>query len=506
MFLYNFYDQFPTFSVCVRIFYLSKLYITETIPENNILNEVGEVRSVMLDKDLLEGNSLRWEIDSLAREVSSHIEVELISQEQDSTEQDPGFVDVLESFLGRVEWKNETEIDIDLPNNLGKFKPHPEIGDSSTPEDYASSLLLALAVCEVPVQSIESNKNLGEIHGWGKMPSDELAKTLEVDSSVKTEKLGDIISEIFPVFDKYKEDMKSALGLAITDKDGFVESFLVSRENSINDRINKFMSRLSLRKGNPVPTKVAYSAITATVVTAIVLSSCYYSPEATESSLENLYTEIASTAEVAEPIATLSPIEEEIISPSQSPTSIEEEIIEPTLNPTPTEEGFVVDEGYSPVPGFDDFDFEISRHGYALIWGDWQPDITEPTQRAILIYLPEFYYERQGVTPSGRFIEGKFDYKGQEISVEIILDGIQSGYVSSRTWHPLKTSADVSKYLKKGEFYYPDLFIVDNEGNPILYSGSYTEEDWFEIRSLIDDILRNGGSSSGYKLVLHILS
>ena len=50
---------------------------------------------------------------------------------------------------------------------------------------------------------------------------------------------------------------------------------------------------------------------------------------------------------------------------------------------------------------------------------------------------------------------------------------------------------------------YPGLFIINKkEGTPIPFSDITGEEEWLEMRSKIDELLRNGGSSSELQLVL----
>lgn len=65
---------------------------------------------------------------------------------------------------------------------------------------------------------------MGDVYNW-EVP--DLRGCLESDAVVKTQKLGDIISDVYPAFDEYREDMKRALELAFTDKDRFVEVFFV---------------------------------------------------------------------------------------------------------------------------------------------------------------------------------------------------------------------------------------------------------------------------------------
>lgn len=57
--------------------------------------------------------------------------------------------------------------------------------ESNTPRAYMSSLALTLAMSELPVQTIESETNLS-----------------------RKEKLGDIVSEVHPTFDKDRKDME----------------------------------------------------------------------------------------------------------------------------------------------------------------------------------------------------------------------------------------------------------------------------------------------------------
>ncbi|MFA7654979.1 MAG: hypothetical protein WCX98_02705, partial [Candidatus Dojkabacteria bacterium] len=194
--------------------------------ENNTSYEIAQ-----------EKDTLSPEVDALIQEVSSHISIdpEVLAQDPLETDTEYGekieeefpFLSTIKPFLDKVTLEEGLK-DVILPNGYGRLALDPK---GNTPEGYISSLALTLAMSELPVQTIESETNLP-----------------------REEKLGDIISEVHPTFDKDRDDMERILELAITDKGRFLKEF-------------KGESRSEMY--NMLRTKVALSALT-----AMMLSSC----------------------------------------------------------------------------------------------------------------------------------------------------------------------------------------------------------------------------------------
>lgn len=73
----------------------------------------------------------------------------------------------------------------------------------------------------------------------------------------------------------------------------------------------------------------------------------------------------------------------------------------------------------------------------------------------------------------------------------------------------LKSKEIVDQLLKMDKLYVASFFVMNKEEEePIWYadgSQRYSEEDWVEMRLIVDEIWKNGGSSEKYEFVLESL-
>ena len=184
---------------------------------------------------------------------------------------------------------------------------------------------------------------------------------------------------------------------------------------------------------------------------------------------------------------------EMIEEPTEEPTATQTEM--PTA--TPTEE-FYSPEAYS-------FKEEREKFGYNIVayefWG------SEFYGEVGLSVIGRFVFEEYKVTDKGLSLVGTTILKNKEYPFEILLDSQISSYVAGNKGHPLDDKEAVEKWVKAGGNYYFSAFIRNNDGTlitPNLYVNNSNEE-WKKMRSNIEEILTQGGSTPEFDLLLNSL-
>jgi hypothetical protein len=434
------------------------------------------------------------------RDLASYFLLQDVNEQNDT--EDPNYIDVVEPLLDNVELNEEELKKVVLPG-WGNLELNTKRVENVTPKNYVSSLLLTLAMSELPVESIDSEGESGE------------------------DKLGDIISDVFPAYEVYRKEVASALELAMTDKEKFIKKYFTE------DRSIKLYQ------------KVFNSAAAGAFMLSMVLSGCIgVNGRVVSPSVE----EPTPVVEVIEstPTATSSPVEESTkkspigYSPEKSlggddlelilPT--EEPIVWPTSKPTdiPVEEPTVVEEEEFPIAdpfyyftryytGETDIFEEVRIFGYYFESGQFHggdlkdPDPFKRLPGLTTLFL-DFRYEGQEITTEGHFIIGTIEdnttkNRGKLYPIKVKLMPWNSRYTVNWQGEGLKSKEIVDQLLKMDKLYVASFFVMNKEEEePIWYadgSQRYSEEDWVEMRLIVDEIWKNGGSSEKYEFVLESL-
>ena len=183
--------------------------------------------------------------------------------------------------------------------------------------------------------------------------------------------------------------------------------------------------------------------------------------------------------------------------PTEKPTETQEPTKTPTSQPTkiPTRE-----ELYSPAAY--SFQEAMKKYGYRIIgcefWG------SEFNEVGLSIVIHDFVFEGYKVTDTGLFLVGTRNFKNKEYPLEILIAPQVSHYSAGSHAHFIDDKEALEKWFKVGRTYAFVAFVMNNDGTliPGGYS-NYNEEEWKEIRSNIDEILTQGGSTPEFYLLLN---
>lgn len=429
--------------------------------ENNTSYEIAQ-----------EKDTLSPEVDALIQEVSSHISIDPEALAQDPLETDTEygekieqefpFLSTIKPFLDKVTLEEGLK-DVIIPNGYGRLVLDPK---GNTPEGYVSSLALTLAMSELPVQTIESETNLP-----------------------REEKLGDIISEVHPTFDKDRDDMERILELAITDKGRFLKEF-------------KGESRSEMY--NMLRTKVALSALTAMMLSSCVLQEgvIVNVPPATKEP-------VAITEPVDIPTATEVPATEVPATEvsTSTPTPVPTETPEPT--PTATEWPLANPWGANYVQ-------EHLMYGYEFgIWNNFYTPEGDNLGKGLNVVFADFHYEALEITEEGYFLTGSIvdksrSHRGERYPVRLKMGPVFNYNTNEGKVVYADTEELIRNNIVEDRHYAIVLYVMDKEkGRPIIFTdfdweeSKSSQEKWREARLIVNDLMRiEGGSSEKYEFVL----
>lgn len=430
--------------------------------ENNTSYEIAQ-----------EKDTLSPEVDALIQEVSSHISIdpEVLAQDPLETDTEYGekieqefpFLSTIKPFLDKVTLEEGLK-DVILPNGYGRLVLDPK---GNTPEGYVSSLALTLAMSELPVQTIESETNLP-----------------------REEKLGDIISEVHPTFDKDRDDMERILELAITDKGRFLKEF-------------KGESRSEMY--NMLRTKVALSALT-----AMMLSSCVLQ----EGVIVNVPPATKEPVAITEPVDI--PTETEIpateVPATEVPTSTPTPIPTETPEPTPTATKWPPAGPYNVSL----MDQEFLTFGHRLIFNEYE-DSTEHFPEALAVVFKDFSYESLEETDEGYFLIGSLVAQDRAnrgelypVRIKVKTDMLVWYHDKDGIW-TISGEELIGKSIKEKYEFFGCIIMEKEKGQPLLKEnlqddmGIIDQEKWRELRLLVGDLLAAGGETEDYELVFNVM-
>ncbi len=148
---------------------------------------------------------------------------------------------------------------------------------------------------------------------------------------------------------------------------------------------------------------------------------------------------------------------------------------------------------------------EVAKFGYDMTGERFNPE-DKDYFLGMTIIMRDFRSEGLRVGTEGDFVVGTIDYFGEEFYIELKLDyNYNSRLVFGTTGFFLLNREDAEERVRDGRNYqYVYLWIMDIEKGEPLRSGrtTYTIEEWIEIRSVVDTLIRNGGRTSDYYLIL----
>lgn len=160
---------------------------------------------------------------------------------------------------------------------------------------------------------------------WENLPPEVLSHVLSIGAQKETVELGDLVSDVYPAFDKYREDINEALKLAFLDKERFIEKYI--ENDTVRERFNRFVYDLR----NKVP-HLSYKTAVALSSMVLMVAACSpiisSTPEGTVSGGSEIPGEtiVLETEEETSP----TPIVTETSTPTPFPTPIETEAPDPT--------------------------------------------------------------------------------------------------------------------------------------------------------------------------------
>lgn len=160
---------------------------------------------------------------------------------------------------------------------------------------------------------------------WENLPPEVLSHVLSIGAKKETVELGDLVSEVYPVFDTYRDDINEALKLAFLDREEFIKKYVES--NTVRERFDRFVSDLR----NKVP-RLSYKTAMALGSMALIVAACSPIVSSTPVGVVPGGSEIAGETIVLETEEETSPtpIVTETSSPTPSPIPIQTEAPEPT--------------------------------------------------------------------------------------------------------------------------------------------------------------------------------
>jgi len=159
---------------------------------------------------------------------------------------------------------------------------------------------------------------------WENLPKGMLRDVLKTegydnlgDNAEKEQTMGELISEVYPSFNKYMDDVDRALELAFTDREKFIKKYV--EDGTIRERINRVLS--DLRKKLP---RLNYKTASALGSMVFIIAAC--------APIVSGGTEETVPKESEVPEETVVSTEEE----ENSPTPTLTQTASPTPSPTPT--------------------------------------------------------------------------------------------------------------------------------------------------------------------------
>jgi len=243
------------------------------------------------------------------------------------------------------------------------------------------------------------------------------------------------------------------------------------------------------------------------VVAGMVLSSCYR-PDATSISQVSPTVEPVAATETLEPteIPTFTPTETatptEVPTETPTPTEIPTETAVPTSTPTVSLIPWGADRKRLPTEQDEIFGYSIlTNTKFIRDLGHRVPGVE--------IGLTDVVFDGIKSDSDGDFFVGTFDFRGEEITIEVKMNYYHNTRVVYRG-RELFTSIDSlekakSVFVEGQNYLQMDMFWIDVEtGMPISFPDMfhYTEEDWAEIRDEIEELFLDGGRNSKYYLSL----
>lgn len=102
---------------------------------------------------------------------------------------------------------------------------------------------------------------------WEDLPPEVLSHVLSISAQKETVELGDLISDVYPGFEKYRDDINEALKLAFLDKEKFVEKYV--ENDTVRERFDRFV--FDLRNKAP---RLSYKAAIALSSMTLIVAAC----------------------------------------------------------------------------------------------------------------------------------------------------------------------------------------------------------------------------------------
>ncbi len=192
--------------------------------------------------------------------------------------------------------------------------------------------------------------------------------------------------------------------------------------------------------------------------------------------------------------------------PTQTPTITATPIPTKTRHPALGEDGPFLPwgEGRSSEEEYEKFRYLLSSTNF------WDTDLSARIP-AMIIVMRDFTLEELRIGTDGDFFVGTIDYFGEEYPIELKLEyDDNSALLSGSTGIYISDREHAEKIAESGRYVNKDIriYIMEIEtGKPKRYTHprDYSPDEWEEIRSDIDTLLKSGGRTSKYYLSLMTL-
>jgi hypothetical protein len=102
---------------------------------------------------------------------------------------------------------------------------------------------------------------------WENLPPELLSHVLSIGAPKETVELGDLVSDVYPVFERYREDINKALKLAFIDKEKFAKKYVE------NDEVREKFDRFIFDLRNKAP-RLSYKAASALGSMVLIVAAC----------------------------------------------------------------------------------------------------------------------------------------------------------------------------------------------------------------------------------------
>jgi hypothetical protein len=332
---------------------------------------------------------------------------------------------------------------------------------------------------------------------WEDLPLEVLSHILSIGAQKETIELGDLVSDVYPAFEKYREDINEALKLAFLVKEKFVKKYV--EDDTTRERISRAFSNLWRKLPN-----LNYKTASALGSMVLIMAACSPIVSSTPAGAVPGGSEIPEETIVLETEEETSPTPMliEAASPTPFPTPF------PTPTPTETPKPLIT-EVPSAKPSYS-FLEEYKKNGYAVSI-DTIHSSEFGEQLVVSFVLPIFTYQGYEVTADGDYMIGEVEIQGEKYVVKMLIDPEISHYnTRGSSSYYLKNKKVADKFMKSFVNYCVFVIPIKTEEEDIFYRANifntYSEEDWRTFRSEFKELLAQGGSTPEQEIVLYIVT